>query len=77
MFLGWYDPDKKKPVRMKFVEACERYTERFGGPAEMCLTSVVDADELNADSLVATTLTIKGIHYIPRYTFYLGVEEPT
>jgi hypothetical protein len=31
MFLGWYDPDKKKPARDKVEAAVERYVEKFGG----------------------------------------------
>src|SRR5215217_7839849 len=48
MFLGWYDPDKKKPARHKVEEAIERYVEKFGGAPEAILTSVADAVELTA-----------------------------
>jgi hypothetical protein len=74
MFLGWYDPDKKKPARTKVEEAVERYVEKFGGAPVACLTSVVDAAELTSDAK-APDLLVKGVTFIPRFTFYIGVED--
>jgi len=74
MFLGWYDPDKKKPARYKVSDAVERYVEKFGGDPVACLTSVVDAEELTTDT-AAPDLRVRGVHYIPRYTYYVGIEE--
>ena len=76
MFLGWFDPDKKKPARTKVAEAMERYAEKFGAPAEACLTSTADAAELAADPK-APALTVRGVPYLPRFTFYVGIaDEP-
>ena len=74
MFLGWYDPDKKKPARHKVEAAVERYVEKFGGDPLACLTSVADAAELAADAK-APELVVKGVTFIPRFTFYVGVED--
>lgn len=74
MFLGWYDPDKKKPARQKVVEAVERYVEKFGAAPETCLTSVADAADLTADAQ-APALVVRGVSFIPRHTFYVGVED--
>jgi hypothetical protein len=74
MFLGWYDPDKKKPARHKVEEAVERYVEKFGGNPIACLTSVADAADLTADSK-ALDLVVKGVNFIPRFTYYVGVED--
>jgi hypothetical protein len=30
MFLGWYDPDRKKSARLKLAQAIDRYVEKFG-----------------------------------------------
>ena len=46
MFLGWYDPDRKKPARAKLADAIERYEEKFGRTPLFCLTSPQDAAEL-------------------------------
>ena len=74
MFLGWYDPDRKRPAREKLSEALARYEEKFRRTAEACLTSVEEAAELAADKN-APGLPIKGVAYIPRYTFYVGRED--
>ena len=74
MFLGWYDPDKKKPARDKLTEAIERYAEKFGAAPETCLTNPTDAAELAADRQ-APRLTVRPVNYIPRWTFYVGVED--
>ena len=74
MFLGWYDPDKKYPTRRKLSDALDRYAEKFGMSAETCLTSVADAAELAADPL-APDLPVRGVAYIPRHTFYVGVDD--
>lgn len=74
MFLGWYDPDKKKPARSKVSDAVERYVEKFGDQPVACLTSMIDAEELTGESQ-ALELFVRGVHYIPRHTFYVGVED--
>ena len=74
MYLGWYDPDKKKPARQKLAEAVERYAEKFGGAPETCLTNPTDAAELAADQK-APALPVRAVSYIPRWTFYVGVED--
>ena len=74
MFLGWYDPDKKYPTRAKLADALDRYAEKFGRPAEVCLTNPLDAAELAADPK-APDLPVRGVAYIPRYTYYVGVED--
>ncbi len=86
MFLGWYDPDKKKPASEKLSEAIERYVEKFGVAPEVCLTGPVDAAELAAVAAPAAkrakkgqakrpTLPVRAVSYIPRWTFYVGVED--
>lgn len=75
MFLGWYDPAKKHPTRLKLMEAMDRYAEKFGEPAKACLTSLADAAELAADPK-APKLPVRGVDYIPRHTYYVGVEDP-
>jgi hypothetical protein len=74
MFLGWYDPDKKKPARRKVEEAMERYVEKFGSDPETCLASATDAAEL-IDDKKAPDIPVRSVNYLPRFTFYVGVEE--
>jgi hypothetical protein len=76
MFLGWYDPDRKRPAREKLAEALARYEQKFRRKAVACLTSVADADELATDKKAnKLPVPVKGVAYIPRHTFYVGVEE--
>lgn len=72
MFLGWCDPDRKKPARMKVADAAKRYVEKHGERPETCIASVPDAAELEADSKRTDGLTVKGATYVPRHTFYIG-----
>ena len=74
MFLGWYDPDKKTPARYKLEDALERYARKFGRPAQTCITSPEDAAELEADK-EAPTMPVRGVGFIPRYTFYVGIDD--
>lgn len=74
MFLSWYDPDKKKPARRKLNDAIERYAEKFGVPPEACLVSPIDAAELAADRR-APDVPIRAVPFVPRWTFYVGVED--
>jgi hypothetical protein len=79
MFLGWYDPDRKKPAHQKVAEAIERYVEKFGTEPELVLTGEADAAELvtppKKSLIPAPTLPIRSAPYIPRWTFYVGSEE--
>ncbi|MGH2558213.1 MAG: hypothetical protein ACRDJH_04045 [Thermomicrobiales bacterium] len=74
MFLGWYDPDKKKPARIKVENAVERYVEKFGGVPETCLASSVDAEELAGDGK-APDLVVRAVNFLPRFTFYVGIDD--
>ena len=78
MFLGWFDPDKKKPARLKLADAIERYEEKFGRTPRFCLTSPQDAVDLaeparNFPGELPVAVQARG--YIARWTFYIG-EEP-
>lgn len=77
MFLGWYDPDRKKPARAKLAEAIERYEEKFGRAPSCCLTSPQDALELAEPSRMFPgdpPVAIESRGYIARWTFYIGED---
>jgi hypothetical protein len=74
MFLGWYDPDRKKPARAKLAEAIERYVEKFGRTPRFCLTSAQDAAELAEPSRKFPgdlPVAVQARSYIARWTFYI------
>ena len=77
MFLGWYDPDRKKPARAKLADAIERYEEKFGRVPRFCLTSPQDAAELAEPSRKfpgELPVAIQSRSYIARWTFYIGED---
>lgn len=81
MFLGWYDPDRKKPARAKLADAIERYEEKFGRTPRYCLTSPQDAVDLAEPSRKfpgEPPVAIQARGYIARWTFYIGedADEP-
>ena len=73
-YLGWYDPDRKKPAREKLRDAMHRFEEKFGEPAQFCLTSPQDAEELAKRGIEGATVQVHPRTYIARYTFYVGQE---
>ena len=78
MFLGWYDPDRKKPARLKLAQAIDRYVEKFGETPDLVLTNPVDAGDLRSPTKAdpgELLLSIQEAPYIPRWTFYVGRPE--
>ena len=72
-YLGFYDPDRTTPASAKLREALARYeARRFRRPATHCLTSVKDAEDIGA---AADGLVVRGVNYVPRHTYYVGVPE--
>ena len=72
MFLGWYDADKKKSPEQKVDEAIERYREKFGSRPKTILTSIADAKALG--DVYDVDIPVRGVEFISRSTFYVGVE---
>ncbi|MGI9254105.1 MAG: hypothetical protein ACR2J8_10180, partial [Thermomicrobiales bacterium] len=78
MFMGWYDPDRKKPAREKLEEGIERYAEKFGKPPTVVLTNPEDAEALRQPSRAypgEPALDIREARYVARWTYYLGMES--
>jgi hypothetical protein len=77
MFLGWYDPDRKRPARAKLADAIARYEEKFGRTPRFCLTSPQDAAELTAPSRKYPgdlPVAVQARSFIARWTFYVGED---
>ena len=69
MFLVWYDPSPKKPLGVKVAEACERYTERFGGQPAVCLVNPLDRCE-------AAGVEVRERAQVGRHQFWVGHDDP-
>jgi hypothetical protein len=77
MYLGWYDPDRKKPARAKLADAIERYEEKFGRKPRFCLTSAQDAADLAEPSRKfpgELPVAVQARGYIARWTYYIGED---
>ena len=78
MFLGWYDPDRKKPARAKLADAVARYQEKFQRTPRFCLTSALDAAELAEPSRKfpgPPPVTVQARGYVARWTYYIGEAD--
>lgn len=76
-FMGWYDPDRKKPARAKLADAIERYETKFGRTPLVCLTNVQDAAELAESSRTfpgEPPVDVRARGYIARFVFYIGED---
>lgn len=74
MFLGWYDPDRRKSLERKLDDALERYREKFNAEPVTVLTSLADAEPLQ-QAAEQRNLLLKGVRFVPGSTFYVGSEE--
>ena len=77
MFLGWYDPDRKRPARAKLADAIARYEEKFGRTPRFCLTSPQDAVDLAEPSRKFPgdlPVVVQSRGFIARWTFYVGED---
>ena len=74
MFLGWYDPDRRKSLERKLDDALDRYREKFNAEPVTVLTSVADADSLQSAAL-QRNLLLKGVRFVSGSTFLVGSED--
>jgi hypothetical protein len=81
MFVGWHDPDKKTSTRAKVAAALVRYIEKFDDTPTMLMCNPSDWEQHEQERAKGIggaqplNLTVKTVHFIPRHTFYVGVEE--
>ena len=68
MYLGWFDPDKKKPSARKLEEAIERYHEKWGRKPRVALVNANDAVELPG-------IKVRVAAHVAPNTFFVGEDE--
>jgi hypothetical protein len=69
MYLGWYDPDKKKKTARKLAEAVERYTEKYGKSPAVVLVN-------EADAMDYPDIEVRVVGHVAPNTFFVGEDEP-
>ena len=74
MFLGWFDPDGRRPAAEKLNEAIARYRARFGGDPPLCLCHEEAANAL-VGAFVDCEIEIRPVSFVSPHTFYVGTEE--
>lgn len=86
MFLGWYDPDKRRKAIDKLDAAVERYEEKFGvrprvvvvGPTfAEALASARETERPQEGGLEVRGMPVRVAHYVPLHTLYVGEEDFT
>ena len=69
MYLGWYDPDKKKSAADKINDAAARYRRKWLCEPSVAIVNVADA------AVEVAGLEVRGSHVIPPNTFFVGEDE--
>lgn len=72
MYLGWYDPDKKKSATDKANEAIEAFVEKFPSEdATNILCSPSDFEEIASN--LGGQYVVGAEIFIPWGTYYIGI----
>ena len=77
-YLGWYDTDKRRLPAAKLGDAVARYRAKFGGEPAVCLCHPTEAAELASQAWHGADvpdLEIRAATFIPRFTFYVGIDD--
>jgi hypothetical protein len=69
MYLGWYDPDKKKTIEQKLAAAVERYEMKWGRKPSVALVNSAEVVEMPG-------IAVRAAVHVPPSTFFVGEDEP-
>ena len=72
MFLGWYDPDKKKATERKLADAIYRYERKWGRKPSVALMNASDVEHLTDE----TGVEVRVAPHVAPNTFFVGDDEP-
>lgn len=79
LYLGWHDPDRKKPAEQKLADACERHAEKTGvRPDRALVGGQFGADPDFHAEAERQGVTLEVAPYVPVWTIYVGLagREP-
>jgi hypothetical protein len=71
MYLGWYDPDKKKATGRKLADAIARYERKWGKSPSVVLMNAADVLQLTDDAGV----DIRVAAHVAPNTFFVGDDD--
>lgn len=72
MFLGWYDPDKKKSATGKLADAVERYADKWERRPTVALVNPNDATTITTPPL---GIEVRPMWRIAPNTFFVGEDD--
>ena len=68
MYLGWYDPDRKKTSAQKLSDASARYRRKWGRDARVAIVNA-------ADNVAMDGIEVRVAAHVPPNTFFVGEDE--
>ena len=68
MFLGWYDPDKKKTIEEKIEAAARRYERKHGHAPAVALVNPSQVTSLDG-------LDVRPVPHVAPNTVYVGLDS--
>lgn len=71
MYMGWYDPDKKKSLDKKLDDAIQRYIRKHEKPPTVALVSTSDYPGITQRD----DLNIQPAGHIAKDVFFVGSDE--
>ena len=71
MYLGWYDPDKKKAAGRKLADAIARYERKWGKAPKVALMNAGDVTQLTED----TGVEVRAAAHVAPNTFFVGDDD--
>ncbi len=74
MYLGWYDPDKKKAPVRKLEDAVARYERKWGRSPSVALMNAGDVARLPDETTVDVEVRVAP-HVAPN-TVFVGDDDP-
>ena len=76
MYLGWYDPDKKRAIAQKADDACARYRRKWGCEARVVICNPAAVSVLHVWALArGVGVDVRGAAHVPPNTFFVGEDE--
>ena len=71
MYLGWYDPDKKKAAGSKLADAIARYERKWGKAPSVALMNAGDVIQLTDD----VGVEVRAAAHVAPNTFFVGDDD--
>ena len=68
MYLGWYDPDRKKTSAQKLADASARYRRKWGRDARVAIVNAADSVDIDG-------IEVRVAAHVPPNTFFVGEDE--